>query len=107
MASRSHTSSITWRYCPSFSIEYLPNGNQNLVFGILLPPPGYNVDTLMAQGEEVEEGLRPYWDVDPDSPEAKKLPFPAIGDFFFVARGRQVFMGLRSADPSRASDWCP
>jgi HAE1 family hydrophobic/amphiphilic exporter-1 len=88
-------------------VEYLPTGNRNLVFGIILPPPGYNLENLMQLGETVEAELRPYWDVDPSSPEAAKLPFPVIGDFFYVARGRQVFMGLRAADPLRAGELVP
>ena len=83
-------------------VEYLPSGNRNLVFGIILPPPGYNLDELMLMGEVVEEDLRPYWDIDPASDAADELDFPPIGDWFYVARGRQVFMGLRSADPERA-----
>ncbi|MEX1095799.1 MAG: efflux RND transporter permease subunit [Planctomycetales bacterium] len=82
-------------------VEYLPTGNRNLVFGIMLPPPGYNLDELMRMGETVENNLRPYWDVDPDSPEANALDYPVIGDFFFVARGRQVFLGVRAHDPSQ------
>jgi HAE1 family hydrophobic/amphiphilic exporter-1 len=85
------------------AVEYLPNGNRNLVFGILLPPPGYNLDELADMGQFVEDELRPYWDVDPDSEEAKKLDAPVIGDFFFVARGRQVFLGVRSHDPLKAA----
>ncbi len=88
-------------------VEYLPTGNRNLVFGIILPPPGYNLEELNRMGQVIEEELRPYWDVDPDSPEAKQLPFPAIGDFFYVARGRQVFMGLCAADPARAGELVP
>ncbi|MEZ6135530.1 MAG: efflux RND transporter permease subunit [Pirellulaceae bacterium] len=92
----------SWALFPR--VEYLPTGNRNLVFGILLPPPGYNLDELMQMGETVEAKLRPYWDVDPDSPEAADLDFPVIGDFFFVARGRQVFMGLRAQDPNRVGE---
>jgi multidrug efflux pump subunit AcrB len=88
-------------------VEYLPGGNRNLVFGIALPPPGYNLNTLAEIGSRVEDHLRPYWDIDPDSPEAKKLEFPPIEDFFFVARGRTVFLGLRSAEPSRARELVP
>ncbi len=84
------------------AVEYLPNGNQNLVFGILLPPPGYNIDQLTEMGQFVENELRPYWDVDPGSDAAKKLDAPVIGDFFFVARGRMVFLGLRAHDPLQA-----
>ena len=25
--------------------DYLPDGNRNLIFGILVPPPGYNLET--------------------------------------------------------------
>lgn len=88
-------------------VEYLPSGNRNLVFGILIPPPGYNTDQLTALGAQVERDLRPYWDVDAGSPEAAELDFPAIGDFFFVARGRQVFMGIRAVDPQRAGELVP
>ena len=96
---------LSWALWPK--VEYLPTGNRNLVFGILLPPPGYNLDQLMAMGGQVETALRPYWDVDPNSPEAEQLDFPAIADFFFVARGRQIFMGMRAHDPSRVSDLIP
>ena len=87
--------------------EYLPGGNRNLVIGILLPPPGYNLDQLDSMGSIVEDVLKPYWDVDPNSPEAKKLPFPPISDFFYVARGNMVFMGLRAVDPSQAKRLVP
>jgi len=88
-------------------VEYLPTGNRNIVFGIVLPPPGYNLEKLMELGESVETTLRPYWNVDPDSPEAEKLDLPVVGDFFFVARDRMVFMGVRAHDPQRASELIP
>ncbi|MEX0612573.1 MAG: efflux RND transporter permease subunit, partial [Pirellulales bacterium] len=99
------SSGVTWMLWPQ--VEYLPTGNRNLVFGILLPPPGYNLDTLMDMGRTVEEGLKPYADVEPDSPAAAALDGPVIEDFFFVARGRQVFIGLRAHDPSRAAELVP
>ncbi|MCA9187340.1 MAG: efflux RND transporter permease subunit, partial [Planctomycetales bacterium] len=88
-------------------VEYLPTGNRNLVFGIVLPPPGYNLDELVKLGQVVEDELRPYWDVDPESDEAKQLKYPPIADFFYVARGRQVFIGVRAADATRAGDLVP
>ncbi|NNJ24127.1 efflux RND transporter permease subunit [Alienimonas chondri] len=87
--------------------EYLPTGNRNLVFGILLPPPGYNLDQLMEMGEQVEADLKPYWNTQPGTPEAAALDYPIIGDFFFVARGREVFLGLRADDPARVSELVP
>tara|TARA_R110002111_G_scaffold258083_1_gene326794 strand:+ start:12247 stop:15807 length:3561 start_codon:yes stop_codon:yes gene_type:complete len=96
---------ISWQLWPK--VEYLPTGNRNLIFCILLPPPGYNLNQLMELGESVESDLRPYWDIDPESEEAKKLGFPVIGDFFFVARGRQVFMGIRAFDSERVAELIP
>ncbi len=99
------TVGISWALWPK--VEYLPTGNRNLVFGILLPPPGYNIDQLMALGETVEEELKPYWDVDPTDPAVQTAKYPAISDFFFVARGRQVFMGLRTYDDQRCGELVP
>jgi hydrophobic/amphiphilic exporter-1 (mainly G- bacteria), HAE1 family len=95
---------MSWLLWPK--VEYLPSGNRNLVFGMILPPPGYNIDQLMSLGEIVESELRPFWDVD-DKTDLEKLPFPAIEDFFFVVRGRMVFMGLRAKDPLRAGELVP
>ena len=99
------TLAVAWLLWPK--VEYLPTGNRNLVFGILLPPPGYNLDQLIELGQKVENDLKPYWDIDPNSPEAQKLDFPVIGDFFFVARGRQVFLGIRAAEPDRVGELVP
>ncbi len=88
-------------------VEYLPNGNRNLIIGLMLPPPGYNLEKMRDMGADIETKLRPYWDVDPDSEQAKALPFPPIGDFFYVARGRQLFLGLRAHDPARAAELVP
>jgi HAE1 family hydrophobic/amphiphilic exporter-1 len=99
------STALAWLIWPD--VEYLPTGNRNLVFGILLPPPGYNLDQMMEMGKKIEDHLDPYVDVDPDSPEAKALDVPVIEDFFYVARGRQVFTGLKSHDPSRAGELVP
>ncbi|MHC4398866.1 MAG: efflux RND transporter permease subunit [Planctomycetota bacterium] len=82
-------------------VEYLPAGNRNLAIGILLPPPGYNIDQTLDLGNQIEAGTKPYWDVDPDDPATKSLDYPAIDDYFFVASNRRVFFGVRSMDPHR------
>lgn len=96
---------LSWLMLPK--VEYLPNGNRNLVIGIMLPPPGYNLDQLTQMGIEIENSLKSNWDVDPASPEAAKLKYPPIGDFFYVARGRMLFMGIRSHDPLRSAELIP
>jgi HAE1 family hydrophobic/amphiphilic exporter-1 len=107
---------LSWVFWPK--VEYLPNGNRNLVFGIVMPPPGYNLDELNQLGRIVEDELQPLWDHDPGDPPPPapptppgapyKMPAPpAIEDFFYVARGRQVFIGMRAQDPLKAGRLIP
>ena len=49
----------TWRYLPK--LEYLPEGNRNLVFGMILPPPGYNLETTTEIARGVENAVRGHW----------------------------------------------
>ena len=87
--------------------EYLPTGNRNLIIGILLPPPGYNTDEFLKMGETIEAVLRPYWEVEAGSPEEAALDGPSIRNFFYVARGRSVFMGARTNQDERVKDLIP
>jgi HAE1 family hydrophobic/amphiphilic exporter-1 len=81
--------------------EYLPNGNRNLIIAILLPPPGYNVDQMIHLGQKIETQLSPYWLGTAGEDE------PRINSFFFVARGRSLFMGARAADELQAAKLIP
>lgn len=98
---------IAWTLLPKS--EYLPTGNRNLVFGIILPPPGYNLDELIQVGQTIEDALRPHWEAAaaPDSPQAQALSGPPVDNMFFVAFGRSAFMGARSADPTRVRELIP
>ncbi len=96
---------LTWLFIPQ--AEYLPTGNRNLVIGILLPPPGYNMDTFVKMGNTIESVLRPYWSAKPGTPEEAKLDGPSIRNFFYVARGRMVFMGARTNEDGRAKELIP
>ena len=49
----------TWRYLPK--LEYLPEGNRNLVFGMIMPPPGYNLATTTEIARGVENAVRRHW----------------------------------------------
>lgn len=89
----------SWQLWPA--TEYLPNGNRNLVIAILLPPPGYNIDQMISLGENIERQLMPYWTGEA-GPQA-----PRIRDFFFVARGRSLFLGAKAVDELRATELIP
>ncbi len=95
----------SWALLPK--AEYLPQGNRNLVVGILLPPPGYNANKFVKMGMPMESTLRPYWEAKAGSPEEAALDGPSIANFFYVARGRSVFMGGRVNDPSRVKELIP
>ena len=96
---------LSWLMFPK--TEYLPEGNRNLVFGILLPPPGYNIGEFTSIGKKIEKDLKPYWEAKVGSKEAKKLKGPLIENFFYVARGRQVFMGAIAKEPGKVKDLKP
>ncbi|MCO6435821.1 MAG: efflux RND transporter permease subunit [Phycisphaerae bacterium] len=101
--------------------EYLPAGNRNLVFGMLISPPGYSIEEFRRMATVVEEGdpdnpydgARPAWEADVDSELAKRLPEvqmkigakgdqvvtvdpPPIENFFFVSFSGGAFMGATS-----------
>jgi HAE1 family hydrophobic/amphiphilic exporter-1 len=96
---------LSWVMMPK--AEYLPEGNRNLLFGILLPPPGYNIGEFTKIGKQIERDLKPYWEAEVNSPEAKKLDGPPIEHLFYVARGRQVFMGARAKEPDKVRGLIP
>lgn len=79
--------------------DYLPNGNRNLVFAFILPPPGTSVDTLEKElGQVIAQRMQPYVD---------GVQEPHVHDYFFVAFGRGVFMGARTVDPDRSDELVP
>ncbi|MEN0063511.1 MAG: efflux RND transporter permease subunit [Myxococcota bacterium] len=84
------------------AMEYLPSGNRNLLFGVLVPPPGTSVDELVDVGQSFQDDLQPYAELAPDTPELDGVP--AVGRSFFVARTGQVFMGASARSPSRIGD---
>jgi HAE1 family hydrophobic/amphiphilic exporter-1 len=95
--------SLTWLLLPA--AEYLPQGNQNLVFGVILPPPGYNMNELVAAGELIESQMRPLWEAEGDGLDT--LPGGGIENFFYVAFGSQAIVGLRARDPARVAELVP
>jgi HAE1 family hydrophobic/amphiphilic exporter-1 len=69
--------------------EYLPTGDRNFLFGILIPPPGYNVEEYTAIGKQIEADLEPYI----NERTSAERDLPRIKNFFYVARGKQIVMG--------------
>ena len=87
--------------------EYLPEGNQEMLFGILLPPPGYNLGELEGIAKTVEKDILPLIEHDKKSETAEKLNLPPVKSFFYVAWGQQVFMGVISKVQVRTRELLP
>ena len=74
-------------------LNYLPEGNRNLVFGVIIPPPGINIDHVEKEmGTVISQRLQPYLD---------GTQSPKIRHFFFVARAGSIFLGARAENPHK------
>ena len=82
-------------------LEYLPEGNRNLIFGVIIPPPGYNLETVGGIAQQVEGDLKYLWESE-TGPEPLEDGTPKIDNFFFVALRNQTFLGASSNQPTQA-----
>ncbi len=88
---------LIWAFAPK--ADYLPEGNRNLVFAFIVPPPGVNIDNIQEEmGTVIAERIAPNL-----AGEAQ----PAIKEYFFVAFPGGVFMGARAQDDNRAAELVP
>ena len=90
--------------------SYLPNGNKNLIFGIMLTPPAYNIQHNQTIGKRIERSVQPYWEANTTSQATDIQPVinfgtgqayesvPPIENYFFVSFGGTIFMGCSSQD---------
>ena len=94
----------TWAFLPK--LDYLPDGNRNLIFGVILPPPGYNLETTNAIAGELENAVRPLW-ASETGPESEPGKPPKIENFFYVAARATTFIGASAIDPERVGELIP
>ncbi len=90
--------SSSWFLFPK--MEYLPQGNRNLIFNIMIPPPGLSYQEGKAIGESIYEKLEKYTKADVDG-------YPQIERIFYVAGGDFMLFGALTKDPSRAAELIP
>ncbi len=94
----------TWALLPK--LEYLPDGNRNFIFGVILPPPGYNLDTSTGIAERLETATRHLW-ASETGPEAEPGGPPKIDNFFFVSRPGNSFVGASAVNHEEARELIP
>ncbi|MCC5831265.1 MAG: efflux RND transporter permease subunit [Phycisphaeraceae bacterium] len=96
------------------STSYLPEGNRNLIFGLLFTPPGYTVEKQRTLAKRMERELTPYWNAQRRDdlvglPPVMARDFatgqmrqveniPPIDNFFYVTFGSLVFYGASSQE---------
>jgi len=95
---------VTWAFLPK--LDYLPDGNRNLIFGIIVPPPGYNLKTTEDIAGKFEAQVNPLL-AEVTGEESKPGEPPKIQRFFFVASRGRTFLGASAVDSKRVSELIP
>jgi HAE1 family hydrophobic/amphiphilic exporter-1 len=81
-------------------MDYLPQGNKNLIFNILIPPPGLSYEQRYEIGDYLMSQMKPYVNQDRDG-------YPAIGRLFYVSMGDFTIFGGTSMHEDRAKELIP
>lgn len=89
----------TWVFFPK--MEYLPQGNRNLILNILIPPPGLSVAEYEANGQKVFDQLAPFL-------KGQQPPgLPGIKNCFYVGHPGFNIFGVISDQEQRAGELIP
>jgi len=89
---------VTYLLIPK--MEYLPQGNRNFVFSIMVPPPG------LSYAERKEIGQAIFTTVDPHLGHDHG-GLPGIREMFYVGADRFMFLGAMSAEEQRGGELVP
>lgn len=81
-------------------MDYLPQGNKNLIMNILIPPPGMSYQERYDMGAYLMNKIKPYYDKDFNG-------YPGISTAFYVSFGDFVLFGAKSIHESKARDLIP
>ena len=81
-------------------LDYLPEGNKNLILGFITPPAGYNLETSTNIALKFEDATRKRW-ASETGPEPSSDGLPKMSDFYYVALGERVIVLARSVDPAK------
>ena len=87
-------------------LDYLPDGNRNLIIGYVMPPSGYNLKTMTEIATKSEKATEPLWNIEGKDKEVS-VDQPSIQRFFFAAFRANAIIGAVATDPSRIDDLIP
>ena len=91
---------LTWILAPP--MEYLPTGNRNFVYGLVMAPADYTVEQMIELKKPFIDRLRPLW-LARDA-EARAMAGGGLRSFYYVALPGASIFGLRARDPARAGE---
>jgi HAE1 family hydrophobic/amphiphilic exporter-1 len=81
-------------------MEYLPQGNRNLVISILIPPPGLSYEEKEEIGHYIHNTTMPHFRKDHQG-------FPGIKQLFYVGSDEIMLFGALSTHEQRAGELLP
>ena len=81
-------------------MEYLPQGNRNLIINILIPPPGLSFDERKNIGEHIYRVNESYFEKDSNG-------YPGIKHMFYVGSEQIMLFGVISIHEQRAAELIP
>lgn len=87
------------------SAEYLPEGEEAKIFCRILPPPGYNLQTLESIGKDLNEKFSPYL-VQNGALENESLDksIPPIIRLLMIISSQRTLVVAETYDPSRVDE---
>ncbi|MCG8548168.1 MAG: efflux RND transporter permease subunit [Alphaproteobacteria bacterium] len=95
---------VTWLLKPP--LEYLPEGNRNLIIGVVFPPPGYNLKAMSEIADQIESDVKPHIAVF-TGPESAPGEPPKMKYFVYVVHRNRMFLVARSVEPGAARGMIP
>lgn len=98
------TGLATWKFLPK--LEYLPEGNRNLIIARVSTPPGYNIDSIREIAAKTYNQVRPLL-ASESGPESKPGEPPKLARFWFVIRRGFTIAAAAAVDPARVRELIP
>ena len=99
------TGVATWAFLPK--LEYLPEGNRNLVIARIATPPGYNLDAVREIAANTFNRLRPnLWEPGTEPVQEADGPVKMSRFWFVIRRGFTIAAGA-AVDPTRTKELIP
>jgi multidrug efflux pump subunit AcrB len=90
------SAAVIWLLTPA--AEYLPEGEEPKVFAVMNAPPGYNMASMAAIGEEMSAYLVPHVKADPALFHRGEAEVPALNYFMLRVRTNQLRVIAEPAD---------